>query len=123
LPAILAHELPGRLRFSLPGLRGDAERAAALRDALAGLAGVQAVNANALTGSVLVRHDGDAATRDRIVGAIRLAGYRLMSDSAARGTTVRAGTRPAAAFAEPLIQAAVEKLLERMLLSALTAII
>lgn len=121
MSAILAHEVPGRLRFSLPRLRRDAAGATALRDHLAALPGVTEVSASPLTGSVLVLHDG--AMRDRIVAAIELAGHRLMPHQAARPATPHPGLRPAAALAQPIVQVVAEKLLERLVLSALAVII
>ena len=123
MPAILAHELPGRLRFLLPPLRRDAHRAVALRNQIAAVAGVTEVSANAVTGSVLIRHDGCADTRQRIIGGIEHAGYRLVADRPVRGLTVHPSAQPMAATVEPVIQAVVEKLLERMLHRALSAMI
>jgi copper chaperone CopZ len=120
--AILAHELPGRLRFSLPHLRRDADRATALRDRLAALPGVTEASANPLTGSVLVLHDG-GATQDRIIAAIELAGYRLMPNHPPRPAGVHPGLRPVAAIARPVVQAVAEKLLERLVVSALAVMI
>ena len=119
--AILTHELPGRLRFSLPHLRRDAGRAMALCDQLAALPGVTKVRANPLASSVLVLHDG--STRDRIIAAIELAGYRLMPSRPPRPAAAYPGPRPVAALVQPVVQVAVEKLLVRLVLSALGAII
>jgi len=123
VPAILAHELPGRLRFLLPRIKRDAQQARALHDQIATVAGVTEVSANAVIGSVLIRHHGSEDTRQRIIGAIEHAGYRLVSDRPLRGLTVHPGAQPIAATVEPIVQAVVEKLLERMLHSALGAMI
>jgi copper chaperone CopZ len=119
--AILTHELPGRLRFSLPHLRRDAGRVTALRDQLAALPGVTKVRVNPLASSVLVLHDG--STRERIIAAIELAGYRLMPNHPLYPAAVHPGLRPVAALVQPVVQAVVEKLLERLVLSALAVLV
>ena len=121
MSATLAHELPGRLRFSLPSLRRDTVRATALRDRLAALPGVTAASANPLTGSVLVLHDGGAVTRERIIAAIEPAGYRPNPNHPVRPAGVSLGLQ--VAIAHPLTRIVAEKLLERLVVSALAVII
>ncbi|MCS6892240.1 MAG: cation-transporting P-type ATPase [Rhodovarius sp.] len=56
-PARILHAaVPGRIRLSLPALRGDPRRAAALVAQLAATPGIREASASALTGSVLLRH-------------------------------------------------------------------
>ncbi|MBV8914974.1 MAG: hypothetical protein JOZ05_18285 [Acetobacteraceae bacterium] len=119
--AVLVHELPGRLRFSIQALRHNVQRATALRAQLAALPGVAAVSANALTGTLLVTHDGHTATRNQIVGTLVSTGFALSSDQlAARPVPLRAtqtlGTHP-------LVEAAAEKLLEHLLTAFITALV
>lgn len=63
----LVHELPKRLRFSVPQLRGDRRGAVAFRARFRVLGGVTAVETNPLTGSLIVHHDGQPETRERIL--------------------------------------------------------
>ena len=55
-------ELPGRVRWSVPGLRDRAELAAGLEQALAELATVRRAQANPLTGRLLVLFDERVST-------------------------------------------------------------
>lgn len=51
------HAIPGRVRFRVPSLRGDATAADDLRQRLLSLPGVLAVDIRAAAVSVVVRHD------------------------------------------------------------------
>jgi len=55
----LAHRTPGRARIKIPERRGDAAFFQGLAELAGGLAGVLGVEANPLTGSVLLTHSGD----------------------------------------------------------------
>jgi hypothetical protein len=55
--AHVVHLLRGRLRLRVPERRGDAAYFAAVLEQLAQVAGVEQVQANPVTGSVLVLHD------------------------------------------------------------------
>ncbi|SEP39477.1 HMA2 domain-containing protein [Nitrosovibrio sp. Nv6] len=57
--ARLVHALPGRKRIRVAEKRGDEKYFASLENGLADCPGILAVNANFLTGSVLVRHAAD----------------------------------------------------------------
>lgn len=73
--AVVVHRLPGRLRLRLSELRNDPESLASIAASLRCLPGIQAVEANAVTGSLLIRYEGpeapilQAAARD---GSLRL---------------------------------------------------
>jgi hypothetical protein len=121
LPAALAHELPGRLRFSLRSLRRDSRRAAAVRDRLVALPGVVTASASPLTGSVLVTYEGGVVTRERIVRTIERSGFVLTTaDTALPAPSVRPAVRER--VAHPIVQVAVEKLLEHLLTVAIAAV-
>jgi hypothetical protein len=62
-------QTPGRVRLQVPGLRGQLVAAQAATARLQRLAGVSKVEANALTGNVLVQYDPAATTLARIVKA------------------------------------------------------
>ena len=64
--AHVVHATVGRARLRLPSMKGDERFFARVREELRQLPSVRDVHVNALTGSVLVRHDGDfdAIARD-----------------------------------------------------------
>src|SRR5919197_459487 len=51
------HAIPGRLRVRIARLRGDAALAASVIDELSGVAGVEQIEANPVTGSLLIVFD------------------------------------------------------------------
>ena len=118
------HELPGRLRFSLRVLRRDSSCATALRDQLGALPGVATATASALTGSVLVTHDGSSATRERILRTVDRFERALSPEcSKLPEPLLRLSGDRTAPAAHPLVRAIIEKLLERVLGAAIAAII
>ena len=69
--------IPGRIRFYMPKLKGDAEFAAALAGALSGINVINRSNINSTTGSLLVVYDETAVEPEVLMGAVmRLAGGR-----------------------------------------------
>ena len=61
----VAHEVPGRLRFAGATLKGDRVASEALAALVGDLTGAISAEANPVTGSLIVYHDGMAATRKR----------------------------------------------------------
>lgn len=57
--AYIAHTLPGRTRLRIPGRRGDRAFFTELADRLKRSKGIDAVHVNPMTGSLLVRYDGN----------------------------------------------------------------
>lgn len=110
--AIPKHELPNRLRFSLPCLRRDNPRATVLRARLAALPGVAAAKVSALTGSVLVAYDGHAATREQVAELVG-----CCDRTPAPGVPARTPDP------HPVLRALMEKLLEHALGAAIAAMI
>lgn len=62
--------IPGRARMRVHGLRDDAARATEVTNTVRALAGVTAVEANVLTGSLLVRFDASQTDVASIVAAL-----------------------------------------------------
>jgi Heavy metal associated domain 2 len=58
----VVHAIPGRLRLKIAQLRDNPELARELYERLSGRRGIQRVEANALTGSVLVLYDAEEIT-------------------------------------------------------------
>ena len=54
----IVHFLPGRVRLKVAAIKGNPGRAEDMRAAFARVPGVQAIDYNTLTGSVLIRYDG-----------------------------------------------------------------
>lgn len=59
--AQVAHAMPGRARLRIADRRGDAAYFAAVSKALSAIAGVRAVEAAPMTGSILIQHSGPLA--------------------------------------------------------------
>lgn len=70
---MLAHEVAGRLRFISPALKGDRGQAGHLERQVRAVPGVTDVQVRSDTGSLIVRHDGEHATREAIFRALPLA--------------------------------------------------
>jgi hypothetical protein len=56
-PAYVAHEIEGRIRLKLPDTKKNLDLLETIRKALAGIPGAESVEANPLTGSVLLQYD------------------------------------------------------------------
>lgn len=74
--AVIVHRLPGRLRLRLTELKNDPQALAAVAAGLEAIPGMQAVEANALTGSLLLRYAGPEAAI--LQAAAREGGFRLV---------------------------------------------
>jgi hypothetical protein len=57
--AILSHQTPGRLRLKIPSKKGDELFFQSLKDQLSDLSGVERIEANPITGSILLIHSID----------------------------------------------------------------
>lgn len=57
--AQITHEIPGRMRMRIVSRRGDQQFFAVLKDRLAALDGIEAVETNSVTGSILLFHHMD----------------------------------------------------------------
>jgi hypothetical protein len=63
IPGIrVVHAIPGRVRLKIVSLRDNPELARALRERLSGVRGIRRIEANPLTGSLLVRYDPEEMT-------------------------------------------------------------
>lgn len=109
--------LPGRIRFYMPKLKGNAEFATELASALSGIKVIMRSNINSTTGSLLVIYDKDAVEPEVLMGAImRLAG---LEGDAARSGKSKVESNMRSAF-EALDSAVLEK--TRGILDARTAL-
>jgi hypothetical protein len=119
--AILVHEMPRRMRFVVPALKGDHARAAALCERLLAARLVQTADFNPITGSVVVTHDQLVGTRDAVLRALRELGYSatLSTPFSGAGKPRQRDVRGAAFVAK----AALHFILDHALESAIVAIL
>lgn len=110
------HDIPGRLRFILPVLRGDRRQAAALRARMRAVEGVTSALANPLTGSLTVKYIRAEATRKRILANLAEFGPAIAPPESARSARTRA-------MADQLANAIVERIVEGVLRAAVAAVI
>ncbi|MCS6892242.1 MAG: hypothetical protein NZN45_11560 [Rhodovarius sp.] len=106
--ALLVHRLPGRLRLRLPALRGDAAGMAALSARIAALPGVSRAEASALTGSLVLFHDGPT---ESLLAQAEAAGLFALRRGDAPSAAPQPGPAPAPAALLPALGAAAAGLL------------
>lgn len=111
--ATYLHAIDGRIRVRFPEIRGNRRAAAQLRRDLRALSGVSSVDANPLTGSVLVEYDSNCLSADDIFDSLDV---ELPVDSPTQGTILKTdpsdqGKEVRDAIAEKLIEFAAERLL------------
>jgi hypothetical protein len=124
------HHIPGRMRIRCAALKGDAAAAAAARAMLATQPGVESVEANTVTGSVLIRYN-TAADADQLVALLREHGYTRAAHPA-NAAAPRRQSSPAAnphtadigrVIAKTVVSFAVEKAVERSVLALAAALL
>jgi hypothetical protein len=64
------HHVPGRLRLKARSLKNSEDKAAEIRALCAQLPGIQAIELNTLTGSLLVRYDKASVNSVQILGLL-----------------------------------------------------
>ena len=85
--AYVCHSTVNRVRIRIPGEKGNGSFFKRVEQALLELPGVESVEGNPLTGSVLMRHCSD---RDSVFEAVRQQGLLALRETGpARRTTVR----------------------------------
>lgn len=112
---IPVHDIPGRLRFRLDPLRGDSRKAAMLCARVRAIEGVRSASVNPLTGSLIVCHDGSAEVRRNILAALDAIGPRPAAASRTAGVE--------ATLADILAGAIADRIIERVLRAAVTAVV
>ena len=83
----VAHDVPGRIRFAIPALKGSPAKAQAVGPHIGAVRGVRAARVSPVTGSLIVEYDGAAQARERIFAAVHEAGYRLRPRASSREST------------------------------------
>jgi copper chaperone CopZ len=69
------HHVPGRLRVKTPVLKRNEQRAAAVKALLREFDGIDAVDVNTVTGSILVGYDKTRTDSNTILAALKAQGY------------------------------------------------
>jgi hypothetical protein len=69
------HSIPGRLRVRSKAFRNHPENAKTARSLLGDLEGVRSVDANLITGSLLIRYDEKIVNAARVLGALLAEGW------------------------------------------------
>ena len=117
----VAHEIPGRLRFVGAILKGRPLASEALVAQVASLMGVISAAANPITGSLIVHHDGTAATRKRIIRALEEFSGSPVSGEVAHPILRSAGRASLAAEIVTVLEEGVEKAAEEAAEEAIEA--
>ena len=118
------HSVPGRLRVKIPQLRNNTGRCQEVQALLLGLEGVQDVEANCLTGSVLVRYDTDFISAESIVTALENERHFLSSQAADNTQYItKAVTNAGESVGKAVFGWAIGKALERSAFGLLSALI
>ncbi|SPF43251.1 hypothetical protein SBA4_3010012 [Candidatus Sulfopaludibacter sp. SbA4] len=65
------HHIPGRIRVRVAGVKHNPARASALKEWLQSLKGVERVDVNTLTGSVLIHYSATVTCGDRLIARMR----------------------------------------------------
>jgi copper chaperone CopZ len=96
------HHVPGRLRIRIPGLKRNLEEARILTKALSRVSGVQSVEANLLTGSLLVHYDPSVSNAAAVLSAVGM-------DRAGEEPSQTSSTRFQEKMADAMLWYALEK--------------
>jgi hypothetical protein len=117
---------PIRLRLRLAALRGRPMLAAQVAASLRELAGVLAVDASPVTGSVLVSYQPGGVPEHRLLAALEqvLKAHGLASDGPQAAQVCAAGAEsPLAAVAGKVVEGVLDKLAERSTLALVAALL
>jgi hypothetical protein len=118
------HHVPGRLRVRSQAIKRNEAKAAAAERALAVIAGVIAVEANPLTGSIKLTYDHERVSPHELMAGLQAEG--LVGHYTAE-SAVRSGAAPSLLSGETITRAVaaivLEKIFERSALALVAAII
>lgn len=116
------HHIPGRLRVKCASLKRNDKQVRRVCDYLRGIDGVVQAEANALTGSVLVRYDADVVPGETLLNSLKTLGCVHRETDVSRPVTD--ATHPLVQrVADQVVQKAVESLIERSAMALVAAII
>jgi len=117
------HHVPGRLRVRIPAIRKNPKNAADI-ECLLGISGVDDIQVNHLTGSVVVTFDTTVITHDQLLELLKAKGYYDNSRVVTCDDKIqRASSIAATKFGRAMFGYAVGKALEASGLSRLAALV
>jgi len=91
----VAHHIPGRIRIRIPAARGDPGLLEQIRIGAEAVSGVESVESNAITGSVLIRYSREACQDfEQRLSAANHSGFELRSIRQGQKDGAAAGGRP-----------------------------
>jgi chromate transport protein ChrA len=117
------HHVPGRLRLKARSLKSSEEKGAEIRALCTQLPGIEAIELNTLTGSLLVRYDKASVSSTQILGLLFMNGVITAIPEARPGVTSnlfggplreRAADTVAEAVAKFLANLVIDKVLPRL---------
>jgi GH43 family beta-xylosidase len=73
--AVYFHAIEGRMRIYMAGVKGSPSKAREIADRLGCCYGINNVNANPVTGNVLITYDSNRISQWDILGTLREMGY------------------------------------------------
>lgn len=113
------HHIAGRLRLKLPQIRKEPQRAREIQSATGRINGVTSVEANIVTGSLLIRYDKDKVDVETIMSSMREMGLPS-APARARAAQHRPAPSP---LADKVVNVLVEKLIERSAIALVGALL
>jgi hypothetical protein len=118
------HHIAGRLRMTLPRIRKQPARAQEIQAVISRIAGVASIEANIISGSLLIRYDTNLVDAGTIMASMKELGL-LSSHAAARPIRrTDVSRRPASSpVADKVLDMIVEKLIERSAFAVLGALL
>ena len=126
------HHVPGRVRIKSKAFKSNEENAELARGLLQNLPGVQAIELNVLTGSLLVRYDKSLLSPTKILALLFAKGfigslpdleYRVARRRVQANLSDHAIRNLVAALPRIIADVVVEKLLQRAALALVTAVV
>ncbi len=69
------HDVPGRIRVKSPGIKGNQRAADEVKYLVAGFSGVNSVECNLITGSILINYQKDKLNKKVIVDLLSEKGF------------------------------------------------
>jgi copper chaperone CopZ len=116
LASTYMHALDGRLRIKVSGVKGAPVRALTLEGELRAVDGVKHVEANPMTGNVLILYSSDRIGQHEVIGALQRLGCLQEHDRVQTVQESGSGTmqRFSGMLAETLVRSTVELALQRL---------
>jgi hypothetical protein len=118
------HHVPGRLRVRTPLLKRNPERARQAEALLQSMYGVSAVEANTVTGSIVVHYERDAVKPQTLLDTLALRGYyEPQTAQSADGQIHDLATRAGDVVGKAVFGFVIEKAVERSALALIATIL